>query len=534
LAPDFDAAFASSRVLAHYLRSNVTEDGCFIKVRDNAIQEIVAVFEATFAPWVEDRRDPDRRLPVLVDLLRRTSDLGILLFSQPSSFLFQWQVKDNVSRDIDIAIAPWLLKMSDENAQDIDPAQLMIRVKTEKTWPSAPKSQRKDVAHAVQNHSYDTVAPEVIIANHHGNSSSPSQTITRKALVRTGLPVTIRPSDPLPPKLSRQDSYTVHELAVPERPRADRGQLSSEKSEAVQDVGSSLQTQVYEMATTRDMTPASQGLPQNSHAHPISHITFDQGGAQMVLNESRPHTYDGASDWQQEHGRTAFPLNEPIRFPQLQPMNDQPEHQAHDSRPPAARLPPTAYRDGNGHTMVRSLSTDRGRTHTASQRARKRSISAGGPTITRAATYDPDSTDGREARILNQISLAPAQQYDDVPSGPDWSKDRQSSTITVQNPASDEHHPGRGHNGCHNFTTDIDPSRRERSDGNGTHVERHRAEDATGYSTSSRARSEPSGQVQEMPSTKIPAGKPPKSKNKLISHFSKFRGDKTQKAPVRR
>ncbi len=54
--------------------------------------------------------------------------------SPPPTLLSDWQVTNVVSSDIDNAIEPRLLKMSDEHTQDVDPALLMKRVKIEKTY----------------------------------------------------------------------------------------------------------------------------------------------------------------------------------------------------------------------------------------------------------------------------------------------------------------------------------------------------------------------------------------------------------------
>ena len=66
-----------------------------------------------------------------MSLLRKAADLGILLSTQASTFLFEWKMQSVQSNDIEIPIWPRMLKVYDEEARELDPAQHMLRMKTE-------------------------------------------------------------------------------------------------------------------------------------------------------------------------------------------------------------------------------------------------------------------------------------------------------------------------------------------------------------------------------------------------------------------
>ncbi|KAK6373146.1 hypothetical protein LTR64_005067 [Lithohypha guttulata] len=92
--------------------------------------ELIEIIEITFSPWEQKLYAQDNRQPALENLLERTAQLGVLLFSQPCTFQFAWQVKPNATTDFEIAISPRLLKINDEEANELERSQLMINIKT--------------------------------------------------------------------------------------------------------------------------------------------------------------------------------------------------------------------------------------------------------------------------------------------------------------------------------------------------------------------------------------------------------------------
>jgi hypothetical protein len=67
-----------------------------------------------------------------VSLLRKAADLGILLYTQASTFLFDWKIQSAHATEIEIPIWPRMLKIYDEEARELDPAQHMFKMKTER------------------------------------------------------------------------------------------------------------------------------------------------------------------------------------------------------------------------------------------------------------------------------------------------------------------------------------------------------------------------------------------------------------------
>ena len=117
------------RALTAYLRPNALEDTAYVAQRDRQINIIVRNFSIAFAPWQNPRYKDEERVRSLVAILKDAADKGIWLFSQPSEFLFQWR-KLNPGR---IAVAPALVKTTDERGQVLGQPQVMINMTAEKT-----------------------------------------------------------------------------------------------------------------------------------------------------------------------------------------------------------------------------------------------------------------------------------------------------------------------------------------------------------------------------------------------------------------
>jgi hypothetical protein len=117
--------------LSHYIRPNVTDDQYYLRQRNRAIEKVVIKIEAAFAHWQNESRSSDQRISTLMSLLQNAADLGILLSTQASTFLFDWKMQPVQSNDIEIPIWPRMLKVYDEEARELDPAQHMFKMKTE-------------------------------------------------------------------------------------------------------------------------------------------------------------------------------------------------------------------------------------------------------------------------------------------------------------------------------------------------------------------------------------------------------------------
>ena len=110
------------RALTAYLRPNTREDTAYIAQRERQINTIVQNFSAAFAPWQNPKYEDEERVHSLVAILKDAADKGIWLFSQPSEFQFQWR-KLGPGR---IAVAPALVKVTDERGQILAEPQVMI------------------------------------------------------------------------------------------------------------------------------------------------------------------------------------------------------------------------------------------------------------------------------------------------------------------------------------------------------------------------------------------------------------------------
>ena len=110
------------RALTAYLRPNTLEDAAYIAQRERQINTIVQNFSVAFAPWQNPRYKDEERVHSLVAILKDAADKGIWLFSQPSEFQFQWR-KLGPGR---IAVAPALVKVTDERGQILAEPQVMI------------------------------------------------------------------------------------------------------------------------------------------------------------------------------------------------------------------------------------------------------------------------------------------------------------------------------------------------------------------------------------------------------------------------
>ncbi len=116
------------RALTAYLRPNALEDTAYIAQREHQINIIVENFSKAFAPWQNPRYKDEERVHSLVAILKDAADKGIWLFSQPSEFQFQWR-KLGPSR---IAVAPALVKITDERGQILGEPQVMIDLTAKK------------------------------------------------------------------------------------------------------------------------------------------------------------------------------------------------------------------------------------------------------------------------------------------------------------------------------------------------------------------------------------------------------------------
>ncbi len=108
-----------------YLRPDPTKDAAYISQRDRQISDFVKSFAKAFAPWKSTGYKDEERARSLSAILEDAANLGIFLFSQPSTLKFQWPASSEVKPG-KIVVSPALLKSTDEKGRDLAEAQIMV------------------------------------------------------------------------------------------------------------------------------------------------------------------------------------------------------------------------------------------------------------------------------------------------------------------------------------------------------------------------------------------------------------------------
>ena len=108
-----------------YLRPDPTKDTAYLAQRDRQIEDTVQSFAKAFAPWKNTDYKDEERARSLSAILEDTANVGILLFSQPSTLQFLWPSSSEVGAGR-IALSPALVKTSNEKGQVLASPQVMV------------------------------------------------------------------------------------------------------------------------------------------------------------------------------------------------------------------------------------------------------------------------------------------------------------------------------------------------------------------------------------------------------------------------
>ncbi|KAL8901351.1 MAG: hypothetical protein Q9207_005246 [Kuettlingeria erythrocarpa] len=84
--------------------------------RNPNIAEALRSLDAILAPFATEERDSRERTQKLEEILRRGARFGFLLFSQPSTWEFDWNTPPNAGRGA-LAVSPALLQVGDDNGR---------------------------------------------------------------------------------------------------------------------------------------------------------------------------------------------------------------------------------------------------------------------------------------------------------------------------------------------------------------------------------------------------------------------------------
>jgi hypothetical protein len=122
--PGFPQAFSQWRVLSAFLHPDLRADQAFKKQLDVKIDLGVRALTDAFAPWEIPGRSITNRNESLRRILQLASDAGLMLFAQPSTFVFDWS-----SRQGTVTVTPALVKRLDEAAEPLLSPVVLIAAK---------------------------------------------------------------------------------------------------------------------------------------------------------------------------------------------------------------------------------------------------------------------------------------------------------------------------------------------------------------------------------------------------------------------
>jgi hypothetical protein len=114
-------------VLSAYLRPSPKNDQSYITQRDTNVSAAATAFTNAFSPWASDTYSAAARRQNAAEIFKSAADVGILIFSQPSSFTYQWSSSQE-NRSGVIVVTPAFWKVADENAMPLERPQVMIQM----------------------------------------------------------------------------------------------------------------------------------------------------------------------------------------------------------------------------------------------------------------------------------------------------------------------------------------------------------------------------------------------------------------------
>ena len=125
MSKEFSQALSKWRALTAYLHSRSPDNAAYRARVDEQIQNMATSFSNAFAPWKNGKYRSKDRVRNLSEILKQAADLGIWLFSQPSSFRFIWPTSTPGSTS-EITVLPGLIKETDEKGIQLKDAQDIV------------------------------------------------------------------------------------------------------------------------------------------------------------------------------------------------------------------------------------------------------------------------------------------------------------------------------------------------------------------------------------------------------------------------
>lgn len=87
------------------------------------IQALLALLDRILEPYADPRMNNEERRKNLEEVLKRAALVALTLFSQPSTFSFEWQKQQSITAG-ELCIFPSLMQVADETGQQIKPPRL--------------------------------------------------------------------------------------------------------------------------------------------------------------------------------------------------------------------------------------------------------------------------------------------------------------------------------------------------------------------------------------------------------------------------
>lgn len=84
----------------------------------------VRALTEAFSPWEKGKRNVGNRKESLRSILRSASEAGVMLFAQPSTFVFDWSTREGT-----ITVSPAFVKRLDESAHPLDKPETLVAAK---------------------------------------------------------------------------------------------------------------------------------------------------------------------------------------------------------------------------------------------------------------------------------------------------------------------------------------------------------------------------------------------------------------------
>jgi hypothetical protein len=99
----------------------------YIQQRDSAITAGVETFCNAFSPWASENNKGAVRAENLAQIMRDAADTGVLIFSQPATFRFLWDLSKDGQRRGRVVVTPAFVKVTGDDARALDRPHTVIQ-----------------------------------------------------------------------------------------------------------------------------------------------------------------------------------------------------------------------------------------------------------------------------------------------------------------------------------------------------------------------------------------------------------------------